>query len=62
MIEGYWAEDDLRRAFVAGAAWWEYEKEGATMWNTDRNKAEVEADRRYPGGSLQQANPADNLS
>jgi hypothetical protein len=26
-------------AFVQGAAWWEYEKTGFTMWPADKNKA-----------------------
>jgi hypothetical protein len=52
IIEGEWSADDLRRAFVAGAAWWEYETSRATMWASDRNEAENEAERRYPGGKL----------
>ncbi len=52
IIEGTWPEDDLRRAFVAGAKWWEYENCGATMWNSDRRKSEKEAEFRYPGGRL----------
>ena len=28
------------RAFVDGAKWWEWEKEGATMWPSDQRKAE----------------------
>lgn len=51
-VLGTWAEDDLRRAFVEGAAWWEYEREKATMWPSDRNDAEAEAEKRYPGGKL----------
>jgi hypothetical protein len=47
---GTWPSNDLRRAFVAGAQWWEYTSQGATMWGTDRNKAEDEAERRYPNG------------
>jgi hypothetical protein len=50
LIEGTWAADDLRRAFVEGAAWWEFHKEGATMWNSDRDLAESVADTRYPNG------------
>ena len=45
---GRWPKDDLRRAFVTGAAWWEYESRGATMWASDRDKAEAEAERRFP--------------
>lgn len=48
--DGDWPADDLRRAFVAGVQWWEYEKEKATMWDSDRDKAEAEAEKRYPGG------------
>jgi len=29
--------------FVDGARWWEYEKTGATMWGSDREKAEAAA-------------------
>lgn len=47
---GQWAKDDLRSAFVAGAAWWEYHREGATIWQSERNLAEVEAENRYPDG------------
>lgn len=50
MVEGTWPADDIRRAFVAGAKWWEYESCGATMWQSDRNKAKDEANKRYPGG------------
>ena len=57
MIEGTWPEDDIRRAFVAGAKWWEYHSTGATMWQSDRNLAEEEAERRYPGGAIP-PNPA----
>ena len=49
---GYWPKDDLRRAFVAGAKWWEWHKEGATMWNSDVREAEDEAEKRYPGGKV----------
>lgn len=46
-IPGSWAPNDIRRAFVAGAAWWEWHKEQATMWPSDRDKAETEANRRF---------------
>ncbi len=49
-VEGAWLEDDLRRAFVAGALWWHYRKTGFTAWPTERGDAEVEAERRYPDG------------
>lgn len=41
---------DIRRAFVAGARWWEFEDSGGTMWPSDRNKADDEAEKRYSGG------------
>jgi hypothetical protein len=48
---GSWPADDLRRAFVAGAQWWEYIATGGfTMWPSDRDKAEEEAEERYPNG------------
>ena len=46
--KGVWSDNDLRRAFVSGAAWWEYQRSGATIWTSDRRKAEVEAEKRYP--------------
>lgn len=50
ILLGTWPADDLRRAFVEGAKWWEYESTGATMWPSDRDKAESEAERRFPAG------------
>jgi hypothetical protein len=44
---GSWAASDIRRIFVAGAKWWEFYKTGATMWNSDRDLAEIEATKRY---------------
>ena len=52
MVIGYWPKDDLRRAFVSGAKWWEWRKEGATMWNSDVREVEDEAEKRYPGGKV----------
>jgi hypothetical protein len=46
--DGYWAKDDPRRIFVEGAKWWEFKKTGATMWQSDRNDAEAEAEKRHP--------------
>ncbi len=39
-------------AFVQGAQWWEYKEKGATMWPSDRNLAEDEADKRAKNGTL----------
>lgn len=50
---GIWPRDDLRRAFVAGAKWWEYHSTGGfTMWPSDSDMAEAEAERRFPHGKL----------
>ena len=46
-LEGSWPENDIRRGFVAGARWWEFHKTGATMWPSDRDMAEAEAEKRY---------------
>jgi len=46
-LEGSWPENDIRRGFVAGASWWVFHKEGATIWQSDRDIAEVEAEKRY---------------
>ncbi len=50
VIAGTWANTDPRRQFVEGAQWWEFTKTGATMWPSDRDKAEAEAERRFPNG------------
>lgn len=34
------------RAFVDGAKWWEWHKEGATMWPSDQALALKEAEQR----------------
>jgi len=41
------------QAFVEGAKWWEWQKEGATMWPVDRRDTEAEATRRYTKGAKQ---------
>ncbi len=48
-----WPANDPRRAFVDGVAWWEFMKEGATIWAADRDAAEAEAEARYPGGLVE---------
>ena len=52
MDRGHWPENDLRRAFVDGAAWWEWQSQGATMWQSDRRDAEQEASNRYKDKAL----------
>jgi hypothetical protein len=44
--------DTLIVAFVQGAQWWEYHKTGATMWASDRDQAEGEAEKRVSNGTL----------
>lgn len=51
-LDGRWSEDDLRRAFVAGAKWWEFVSTKGTMWASDVDKAEKEAETRYPEGKV----------
>lgn len=41
-------EAGVREAFVSGAVWREYDEHGATIWTSDRRRAEEEAERRYP--------------
>jgi len=53
-LDGTFSADDLRHAFVMGAKWWEQHTVGGTMWQSDRNLAEAEAERRYPNGKLPQ--------
>ena len=53
-LDGFWPANDLRRSFVEGAKWWEFESHGATMWQSDRNRAEEEAERRHPGGKAEE--------
>ena len=47
---GAWRKVAVYEAFVEGAKWWEFESRGATMWPSDRNKAEAAAEIRFPGG------------
>ena len=49
---GLWANDDPRRLFVEGAAWWQFTANGSTMFDSERNAAEAEAARRFPEGTL----------
>lgn len=50
LVNGYLPPNDLRRAFVKGAKWWEWVSTDATMWQSDQQRAEEEAEKRYPGG------------
>ena len=48
---GDWPANDPRRAFVAGASWRAWDMEGWTLFGSERDKAEEEAERRYPDQS-----------
>ena len=48
--KGSWSADDLRRAFVAGAAWRLYRATRSTPFSAERDEMEAEAEWRYPGG------------
>jgi hypothetical protein len=52
LVEGYWPVDDVRRIFVEGAKWWEFHSRGGTMWQSDTQIAEEEADKRFPNGTV----------
>jgi hypothetical protein len=45
-------DDQLIIAFVQGAQWWEWDKEKATMWSSDRDRAETEARVRLSNETL----------
>ena len=49
-MEGKLPADDLRRAFVMGAKWWEVYSTGATMWQSDVTIAEEKAEKVFPNG------------
>ena len=51
-IEGTLPADDLRRAFVMGAKWWEWHDKGATMFGSDVRLAEEKAEECFPGGKV----------
>lgn len=42
----------LITAFVQGAKWWEYHKTGGTMWQSDQQIVENEAERRLENSTL----------
>lgn len=51
-------QDPLVIAFVQGAQWWEYQREKATMWPSDRQRATEEAEIRADAGRLGVLSPA----
>lgn len=40
---GTWPKDCLQRAFVDGASWWQFHKNGSTMFPSERDEAEAKA-------------------
>ena len=44
---GSWPADCRQRAFVEGAAWWQFTANGSTMFPAERDMAEKEAVRRF---------------
>lgn len=49
---GIWPKGDIRRAFVEGAKWWMWTSRGCTMFPSERDEAETEAETRYPSGII----------
>jgi hypothetical protein len=45
-------KDKLIEAFIQGAAWWEYEKNRFTMWQSDKKKARKVAEKRFKERTL----------
>lgn len=60
MDEGTWPKNDIRRAFVAGVAWWQYDEYGFSMWTNERRRAEKEAEKRY-GSQPVESEEKDNV-
>lgn len=46
-VDGWWPEHCEQRAFVSGAKWWQFHKNGATAFGSERDEMEEEAVRRY---------------
>jgi hypothetical protein len=46
-LSGTWPKDCLQRAFIDGAAYWEWRQTGTTLWAQEREELEAEAVRRY---------------
>jgi len=50
-VEEDYLKNDIIKAFIAGAKWWEYHSTESIMWQSDQNLAMIEAIKRY--GSLE---------
>ena len=46
------SDNELLIAFVQGAQWWEYYTTGATMWRSDQDLAERQAEERLKNETL----------
>ena len=55
-------DGELIIAFVQGAQWWEYESTKFTMWQSDRNKAELEAIKRVENKTLGKLRQIENAT
>lgn len=40
--------DELRKAFLAGAKFWEWRNTNSTMWQSDQNEVMEKAIKKYP--------------
>lgn len=45
--QGTWTHDCVQRAFVAGACWWQFHRNRASVFPAERDEMEREAVRRY---------------
>ena len=52
---GAWPADCRQRAFVEGAAWWQFTANGFTMFASERDQAEKEAVKRFGMPSIEYA-------
>ena len=59
--KGSWPECCAQRAFVEGAAWWQFTQNGSTMFADERDSAEDEAIKRY-GEPITDLEEVGNLS
>ena len=55
-VVGTWPAAFTGRAFVDGAAWWLWQRSGATMYPSERDEAEAEALDRY-GATAREPEP-----
>lgn len=46
-VEGSWPLNCIQRAFVNGAKWWQFHRNGSTAFSSEVGEMEDEAVRRY---------------